>query len=205
MNVTELIRKAGRRFGDTNERLITAQDFYDFINDGQLQITRLTGDIKTSDTAAANTYPVTLSATFIRGEQLTYGGRPLDITDKDALNSLYIDPTLNQDKPYFYYYFDNKVHLYPDPVASDSTSVVFTYFSTPTQVTSAATALTVPIAQHEDLVTFVVARCHERNENWNMYGRLMDEFNSNLGTRLEEAKVKDDTYPIIRDDDYWVS
>lgn len=205
MDVDDVIRKAGRRFGDSNNVLILAADFFDFINDGQLQIVRLTGDIKTTNTgAAASTYPLTLPATFIRGERMEYDGNPLKLITKRDLDDLNVDVADYPDKPNFYYYYNNQVHLYPDPPVGDTTSVSFIYWSMPTSVTGTGQNLTVPIAHHEDLVTFVVARCHERNENWAMYQQLMNEFNAGLGQRIEEAKVKNDTYPIIQDD-YWDS
>ena len=202
MNVSEVIRKAGRRFGDSNNVLILEADFIDFINDAQLAIAREVGNILTTDTAAASTYPVAYPTTYIRTERVDYGGYPLQIIDKDDLDDQKIDPTTNPDRPYFYYFFNNQIHLYPDPPSTDSTSVNHTYWATPTVITTIANPLTVPTKYHEDVVTFVTARCHERNENWQMYSRLMDEFNAGMGKRLEEAKVSDDTYPVIRDD-YW--
>jgi hypothetical protein len=200
MDVSTVIRKAQRRFGDSSSRLVTQTDLFDFIDDAQMQIVRATGDITVTTDVAASTYPVVYPANFIRGERIEYGGRPLDIITKDDLDANYIDVTEFRDEPMFYYYFAGSVHLWPDPEATDSTSVKFTYWGTPTAITSTGTALTVPVSYHEDIVTFVVARCHERNENWAMYDRLMNEFSTGLGLRTEEAKVKDDTYPVIRDD-----
>jgi hypothetical protein len=201
MNVAAVIRKAGRRFGDSNNVLIAEQDYFDFINDAQIAICRVTGDVLTTNSnPAAATYPLTVPAAFIKGERCDYGGRPLDLIDKDDLDARKIDVTDFLGEPYFYYYYNNQIHLYPDPAVGDTTTVNFTYWSTPTEIISTGTALSVPVSHHEDVVTFVVARCHERNENWNMYGRLMDEFNQNLGLRTDESKIRDDTYTIIRDD-----
>ncbi len=202
MDVSDVIRKAGRRFGDSNNVLILETDFIDFINDGQTAIAREVGPVVTTTSVAASTYPVAFATGYIRTERIDYGGYPLQMIDKDDLDDQKVDPSTNPDRPYFYYFFNNQTHLYPDPTSSDSTTVNHSYWGMPTTVVSTATALSIPEKYQEDLVTFVTARCHERNENWSMYSRLMDEFKAGISTRLEEAKVSDDSYPVIRDD-YW--
>lgn len=202
MIVSDVIRKAQRRFGDSNNILISQADFFDFIDDAQLRITREVGNIFATNTAAANTYPLTLPATFLQGQRVEYGGNPLSLITVEDLEARSIDETLIISTPEFYYYDQNKVNLYPIPQTTDTTSVVFTYFKTPTVITTTGQSLEVPTSFHEDVVTWVVMRSHERNENWNAVQIMQQEFANSVGNRMEEAKVKDDSYPIIRDD-YW--
>jgi len=199
MNVADVIRKAQRRFGDSANILITSADFYDFINDAQLQIVRKTGDVKVTFTGDGSTFPYTLPSGFISGERLEYGGSPLSLIDQDDLDALGVDETLDRSEPYYYYYNNGQILLYPDPPDADVTPVVFTYRGVPTTIAS-LTTLSLPEIYHEDIVEFVTARCHERNENWGMYEKLMGEFNSRIGDRMHEAFVRDDTYTVIRDD-----
>lgn len=201
MDVSTVIRKAQRRFGDTSGVLLSSNDWWDFINDAQLQIVRLTGDLLfTVSGPAASTFPLNFPSDMIRGERCTYSGQALSLITKDDLDARQIDETLYRDSPNFYYYYAGQVHLYPDPPVGDTQTATFTYWSMPTEVILNSTPLSVPVAYHEDIVTFCVARAHERNENWAQYERTMAEFNNALSSRKEEATIKDDTYQIIRDD-----
>jgi hypothetical protein len=201
MIVQDVIRKAQRRFGDSHQVLVENADFYDWINEAQIEIHRENGDILTVTGVAASAFPWALPATFIRMYRVTYGGRPLDevnILDLDNLD-IDLDEFGNYGPPNFYYFNNEQLHLFPDPVASDSTSVSVEHFAVPATVSALLDNLTVPVVYHEDVVTFVVARCHERNENWDAYARFKDEFDRKISNRTED-KRKSDSYPVIRDD-----
>jgi hypothetical protein len=199
VNVTELIRKAGTLFGDTNNIMISQQTFFDFINDGQLRICQETDCLTGTSTADASTYPLALPSTWLKTKRVLYGTRALNKVTADDLDGLKIDLTY-QDEPQFYYHQDTQLKLYPNPTDADTTDVVWTYSKTPTSVTSTGTALDIPVGFHEQLVQFVVMRCHELNENYRGAERAGSEFIQTLAIRKEEANVADDTFPIIRDD-----
>jgi hypothetical protein len=204
MIVSDVIRKAQRRFGDSNNVMISTQDFYDFIDDAQLRIIREVGTVIATYTAAANTFPYTLPTGFITAIRVEYDKIPLILIAEEDLEATQVDETAYKGTPELYFFQDNQLFLYPQPETGDSKSVVFVYNKVPTAITSSGQALEVPTSYHEDVVTWVTMRCHERNENWNAVGTMQQEFNNSMGTRMEEAKVRDDTYQVIRDD-WWDS
>lgn len=202
MLVSDVIRKAGRRFGDSNNVIISQTDFFDFIDDAQLKIVREIGTIQTTLSGAANTFPVALPANFIESIRVEYGGTPLTLIRPEDLEALSVDETDYTGIPFHYYFMDEKINLYPAPTSSDTTSTIMTYTKTPTAISSTGASLEIPTMFQEDAVTWVVARCHERNENWTAFDRFVQEFNASIGDRLNKAKLKDDTNQVIRDD-YW--
>lgn len=201
MNVVTVIRKARRSFGDDGSVFHSDADFIDWINDAQMQIARETNCLTGVSTAAASTFPVAYPADFIRVRRLTYNGIALSMIAIEELDSKYADLT-DQDEPLFYYFVNNTICLFPDPLNSDSKSVVIQYAKTPTDVTLTVDPLTVPIHYHEDVVTWCLAKAHERNENWKGMEAAMTKFNANMSMRVEDFNMPEDTYPVVRDDDY---
>lgn len=201
MLASDVVNKAARRYGDNGYVSAEENFYFQCINEGQMEIYRETGDILASTTVAATGFPWSIPTNFIRGERLLYGGLPLKEIKKLDLDSLSLNQNDYTDKgtPSSYYYWDEKVYLYPDPPASDSTSCVFEYYVFPAEITNISNVITVSDVHFNDLVTFVVARLHERNENWNAYEMLMNEFRNRISYRMED-KNKNSSYHVIRDD-----
>lgn len=200
MIVSDVIRKAGRRFGDSSNVMISNQDWYDFINDAVFRIVREVGALEATSTAAANTFPLNFPADFVRVIDVKYGTDPLAMIQAEDLEAKQVDISDNPDAPYFYYLENFKIKLYPVPPVGDTTTVTTNYVKMPTNVVSTGDSIGIPTMYHEDIVTWCVARCHERNENWSAMDRFEKEFFDSTGARMEDAKVGDDSYQIIRDD-----
>lgn len=200
MNVLEVIRKSGRRFGDSANILIEEQDFLDWINEAQLEICRETGILTTTTTVAANLFPWTLPTTLIEITRVTYNGTPINKIDIESIDALGINVNNYSDGPLYFYIKEQTMVLFPAAATSDVTLISITYANTPVQVTTTADPLTVPVMYHEDVVKFLVMRCHEMNQNYRAQEIAYNEFKGNIGIRLDEKTVRDDTYPIIRDD-----
>lgn len=199
MLVSDITRLAQRRIGDDDFYIVTQQDVYDWINEAQMKIVREVGALTGTSSLAANTYPVVLPNDYIDTKRVTYGTTQLskiEIEDLDALNA----DTTTQDSPYYYYIFDGKLQLYPDPAASDTTTITHYYSRAAATISSPGATPEVPVSFHYDIANFVVARCRERLQDHASYGEAMQEFNNELGTRTEDGTVRDDSYPIIRDD-----
>lgn len=200
MNITEVIRKAGRRFGDTNNVLIEEQDFLDWINEAQLEICRETGILTTSTSVAANLFPWALPSTLIEVTRVLYNSTPINKIEVETIDDLGINVSNYSDGPLYFYILNGSMYLFPPANASDTTSISIQYANTPTTIASTATALAVPVMYHEDIVKFLVMRCHEMNQNYRAQEIAYNEFKANIGLRLDEKSIRDDSYPTIRDD-----
>lgn len=200
MLVSDITRKVQRLFGDSSSEIIIVQaDIYDWVNEAQLLITRKTHCLTNTNNAAASTYPATLPADWIITKRVTYDTPelPLHLADIEDLDAYSIDPTY-ADAPQFYYFFNGKLNLYPNP---GGTKIVHHYYvKTPTNVTAPGDTPSLPISFHEDLVRFCLMRAHERNENSKGMENSTAIFQSTDGLRQEEATVADDDYYVVRDD-----
>jgi hypothetical protein len=202
MDVSTVIRKAGRRFGDSNNVIIKEQDFFDFINEAQEDICRHTGIIQVTSIENANSFPWTMPLTLIELERVIYGEKILPRVTVEALDEMVRDSVadVQPGEPLWFYTNIRSIYLYPTADSTDETQVSIQFTAHPTNVSSIANDLSVPAMYHNDIVTWCVMRCHEMNQNWTAKQAIYDEYRANMGTRLEEAQQIDDTYPVIRDD-----
>jgi len=196
LDVPTLIRKVQRRFGDSNQIFITQTDLIDWINEGQFKLAKETKCLSTSVNAAASTYPIPKPVDCLKIERIT----PLYYVDLDELDSMGVDIT-TQSTPLMYYNIGEQINLYPDPLGTDTTNVKLQYSQIPTTIALTTDPLSLPVSFHEDLVTAVLIRAHERNENWKAVEVLSNELQATLSSRLEDTNVPDDTYVIVRDED----
>ena len=202
MLASEIERKVLRLFGDsvTSHIMVQAQDIYDWINEAQLRIARDTGCVTGSTSTAASTYPKALPADWIVTKRVVYGITVLRLVDIEDLDAVNVNPALPVDTPCFYYMLGGQIKLYPTLGASDSTTVTFEYSKVPTLITAGAQTPEVPISYHEDLVRYCIMRAHELNENYKAMEMSSNIFEGNLGLRVEEAQLQDDTFYVVRDD-----
>lgn len=203
MDLPTLQRKVQRRFGDDAHVFIREQDIIDWVNDGQLQLCRETNCLLNEAIVTASAFPWIFTNTFfLKMARVMYGTTPLKYIELETLDSLGLDLT-TQTTPLYYYLTRQYVNLFPDPVSTDTTQVTLTYKAMPTSIIRMNDSLTVPTAYHEDLVTFCVARAHERNENYRGVEMAMGEFQNRIAQRIDDVEDKDTSYTTIRDDAWW--
>lgn len=197
MDIATYTRRVQNAFGDKYEIQLTKQDIIDALNEAQRYVTRETHCLSATATAAANTFPIII-ADLMLIDRATYGGRLLDFTQEEAIDGWYTTPQIGV--PMVYYLKTNKIHLWPTPLASDTTSVAVTYVPEPTQyttITATNTILQVPIPYHDDMVMLALVRAHEMNENYRAAELKMTEFQNNVSHRRYEQQVgKDQAYQI---------
>jgi hypothetical protein len=202
MNLTTVVRKVQRLFGDTPaEIVITQTDIFDWVDEAQLQITRKTHCLTKSATGlAASTFPLNLPADWIMSKRLLYGKTVLKFVEIDDLDGLSYDATVPVDTPTVYYIFNKQLNLYPNKGANDTTQLQHDYVCTPTPIATIATPLDVPISYHEDIVRYCIMRSHERNENYKAQQISSDTLEAYSGERMQEATNPNEENYVIRDD-----
>jgi len=203
MDVTTVVRKVRRLFGDSSDEIVISQtDIFDWIDEAQMQIIRKTHVLTKTNTAAASTYPLTLPTDFILAKRMTYGPnnqviRYIQIDDLDDAN---INPSAPVDSPAYYYIANKQINLYPNKGAADTNTVTFIYVCSATAIASTATPLDTPLSYHEDIVRYCVMRAHERNENYKAQDISNQIFEFMSGERMNEGTVAEDGNYVVRDD-----
>jgi len=205
VDCTDIVRTVSRSFGDTAKIFIVDADYLDFINAGQLKIARETECLTTTVTPAATSFPYALPTDFLKVKRVVYGQIPLpyvDIEDLDAKGQSLTD----RNTPQFYFFYDEKISLFPLQQTTDSTVVTIAYATIPAEVTSIADPITIPQRYTEDLHNFCLARAHERNENYRAQENVEAKLENSLAKGREDQYEQDDTYPVVRDDplDNWM-
>lgn len=208
--VSDVARQVRKRFGDPGGVVIKDQDIFDFVNDAQKQIVRITEtNITASVGVVASALPYIGASDIIAYTKVLYkpvsnlGGRPLVFTTQDDLLAKGLDLSYTG-TPEYWYVPDNAktLYTYPAPLSTDSTSVLIYFTKLPTAVTAVGNALSVQDQFQQDVVTFCVARCHEVNENWIAANAAMQEFLNGIGQNRYEAMSAEDGYTVVRDDPY---
>lgn len=200
VDVATIANKVKRATGDTSGVMIKDADIWGWIDEAQIEILRVTGDVMYEATVNANTFPWNLPATWLKTKRLTYGGVPLKLTELDALDTLSIKPGEFLDTPWSFYHTSSKLHLYPEPRTTDTTSITIFYAGTAATIVSAAVALGVPVSNHVDVLNYVMQRAYEKIGKDVPARYSHDAFESRLSQRAYDSNQPDDTYPVIRDD-----
>jgi hypothetical protein len=202
---TEIVARVSRLFGDTNKIVVIDADYINFINDAQLVIARSTECLTTIVTPAASAFPYALPADFMKIKRVVYGQVPLDMIQIEDLDTRAVDLTY-RNTPDFFYIRNRQINLFPLQASSDSTVVTIDYANIPVAISALANSLTLPDIYREDVVNFVLAKCHERNENFRSQQAVEEKLAASMAKGREDEYEKDDTYPIVRDDpiDTWM-
>lgn len=198
--VSDVARQVGRSFGDTDQILITNADIIDWVNEAQLELVKRTNCNIATVTAVASSYPIIMPAGSVGVTRILYGTVPLVEVDIGQLDALGVDLTIRQTSPMYYYFRDRKVNLYPLQPTADTTTVSTDYVQHPTTVTLVTDPLTTPDTYNPEIVKYVLAKAHERNENLTAYQQKMAEFQESANADADNEANHTQSYPVIRDD-----
>jgi hypothetical protein len=207
MDMVALARVVKSRFGDANGVLITDTDIVDWTNEAVREVIRKTNLSNVRDVALVSVIgtPTSLAMAATDTAVLSVYNQTNDIfLAPTSLEDIMNKGSFDENGDAVLYYISELstgrvLYLYPQlPTAVKNYSVRLSCF--PADVTIAG-ALPLQTAYHNDLVNFCLARAHEKNQNYQAYREIMDEFNSHLGDRNSEAqRPEQQSYPIIRDD-----
>lgn len=204
MQFDTLERKVRRLFGDENNIVIDRQDIIDWANAAQVDIARTTMCLPFDVTAAANTFPKTLSDMYSM-YRMTYGTPAVPKTfitleqiDAEALSGGAIAVGV----PQRYYIRSNVINLWPVPATNDTTSITITYNRAPKEMLLADNppVLDVPVMYHEDIVRYCLARAYEKNENYQAQEMSEETYTAGLAQRIWEKNQGDESFPFVKPD-----
>lgn len=208
MNLDQAVRQVQTIFGDNFEVQFEAEDVVDWINEAQMTIARETECFTATQTATygSTTQGVSYNADFIGERRVTWDGIPLDRTELTSIDNLGVlppDVSGGIGTPTHFYFWDQKIWLYPQP--STSKTLTLYYIAAPATLSNMSDQLTVPGHYHKDVVRMALVRARELNEDYSEASRLQSEVDQNLGkARDDQQNRARETYPVVKDDpDDW--
>lgn len=208
-NLSDVVRRVQRIFGDDFETQIRTSDIKDWANEALVIIVRQTECLQATAqfTYGPTTDGVDLPTDFIGEKRITFDGVALDRTQIGELDDLGVDTTTAQGSmPVKYYIWGPKLYLYPRPSVAVTNGLTLWYIQHPGTQTDVNEQLPIPIDFHDDVVRMCLIRARELNEDYEQAARLQEEVNARLGMARDDQQNRvRETYPVVRDDpaDIW--
>jgi hypothetical protein len=203
MLASDVITPAQALVGDSNGVWATDTICIIFLNDALREIARetllLEGSISTTGNAVRSGYDLASTLDLILIKRVTYDSVPLAMIEQEAVDRLLVSTTPDN-TPSAYYTYSNKVGFFPNPISGDTTAIAITYAKLHSAITATGNTVTVPDTWRTELINFIVARLHERNENWRAAELYAQKFRESLSARKYESQSRDDTFHVVSPD-----
>lgn len=207
---TEIIDSVQEIFGDTREVAFTRLQCLRWLSDGQQQIAKDTECVTQTTTFDITTvgllydgHVLPTSPAFIREATVEWKGTPLKKIQREDLNAFQLKlGETTSSEPTHYFIFQERLWVWPYPASADSTDPLrLWYYAMPATLTLEATALTIPVVLHNDLIDYCLARARERNEDPEQAGRSMQAFTERMAQSREILfNPHGESYPVVRSD-----
>lgn len=215
MNVSEVITRVQRIFGDESGVQINQNDIIRWINDCQEEMvidneglleTAVTTDVIQGQTDYS--FPSDLSV--LRSLQYKgYAIKRMSFQEFDVyLNGYNAQPNpYGEGLPSIYMVWNNTIKLFPPPNESVTAGLKIYYCKHPVPVVTAADALTVPIQYHKAIVDYCLQQAYELDEDQAKVQMKKQEYEQKMLKLNDRNKwTSQETYPVIttlpQDDDY---
>lgn len=205
MNLSDIIFRVQRQFGDESEIEITKADITRWANDAQVDIVRKTEVLQKDGTpidSVVKQESYTLPNDYMSMKRVTYDGVRLHSSSLEEIDNINKnrDDEIPTGTPKWYFIWSNKLHLYPVPDKSVSAIIAFKYIHRPAAlVEGSQETLDIPIEMHEDVVRYCLARSKELDEEDGQAQAAMDDYNLRTSLASYEQQIDErDSYPSVR-------
>lgn len=201
MNISDIISRVKRQFGDESGVQIQDADIIRWINDAQRDIAMKHSLLQTKATSnvVASQADYTLPTDLLNLFSVRYNGARLtefSIQEVD-LDGLAANPT-STGTPDSFTYFGDLLTLYPTPATALTGGLTIFYTKQPTVVATTADSLTLPERYHNSIVQFCLQMAYELDENWQAAQVKNKEFNSDMGElRGKLEAMPEEFYPHV--------
>lgn len=199
MDVSEIITRVKRQFGDEVGSQVTDADIIRWINDAQRDIAVNNQLFQTRATAgvAANQSTYTLPPDILTIHSVRFGTRKLQgISMQEA--EIEIPDTGETGEPQKFWIWGGNVSLYPTPGTSDTDDLLIFYTRQPAPITTTADVLELPSHYHNRVVEYCLQQAYELDENWEAAQMKSQQFQQGVEKlRAEEEWTQRDYYPTI--------
>lgn len=211
MLVSDVARRVRSWSGNSGTALASDADFYDMINDAQVELNAESGYLNTNNVAintVAGTHEYSLDPvgnTFISVKSiklLNYW----TLEPSDVNRIVAADPTwkiVGQQRlgtPRYYAVAGEFLQLYPTPDAVYTLNTVCA--GTPTQVTQMSDPLTLPEYMHPSIARLCFATIKEKDEDFEASAFIKAEVFAKLPILIDKARnSQEQSFPSVRDYD----
>lgn len=210
MNVSDIMNRVKRTFGDESGVQVGNEDIIRWINDGMRQIvqtneTLLETSQKTS--AVANQQEYSLPSDYLILNTVMYkGSGERSYTQLTGMSWIDFNTQVdgwseNQDarsRPTIYTIRASKIILYPVPDSSITDAIKIYYNRLPVAVTTETDVPEIPVLYHEALVKYCLGQAYEVDEDFEAASMKSQELNVDIATLRgrEDWKIQQ-AYPSI--------
>ena len=210
MNVSEILTRVKRQFGDESGVQVTDEDIIRWINEGQRQIVMQNeGLLETTATANAvvnqQEYVIPATALILRSvsyqspdDMSYYKLEGLSMPQLDAYIDGWDGDAFSTGTPLVYTIFGGNILLFPIPDRSATNAIKIYFNRTPVDVVTGADIPDLPLLYHDSLVKSCLQMAYELDENWDGAKEKAIQLDADVALlRGRDAWKKQDTYPIM--------
>ena len=214
MNVTDIVTRVQRIFGDQSGVQIDQNDIIRWLNDGQEEIVIANdGLMETTATAdivqGQDLYSYPADCSVLRSVRYTgYAVKYMPLTEFDLyLDGFSANPTpYGQGIPSIYTVWQNQIRLFPQPNTSVAAGLTVLYIQHCAQIVTTADPLSVPVQYHKALVDYCLEQAYELDEDLQKQTAKKQEFDAKMMKLNDRNKKTTEYYPSItvlpQDSDY---
>ena len=204
MNVSEVITRVKRQFGDESGVQITDADVIRWINDAQNDIGQAQEILETTavNTSVAGQGNYTIPDDIINLRSVHYDGSKLvavSMQDYDIyVRNWQDDPNSPKSGiPDIFYVWATEINLFPIP-ANAGIEIKLFYSQFPQPVNNSADELTLPIKWHNRIVEYCLQQAYELDENFEASNLKGSQMSASLTQMAEDASWTEHAhYPMV--------
>lgn len=210
MNVSDILVRVKRNFGDESGVQITDADIIRWINDGQRQIVLMNEGLlenrATSDSVAGqNEYSLPADILVLKhiqfkdqGQDSYFNVKPLNLNDFNAYIDGWDGTTFQRGTPTVYTVFAGKILFFPTPDTAQTAAIKVYYNRKPVVVVLTTDTPDLPELYHEALVKHCLTMAYQLDEDWDAAQLKVQDRDSDISLlRGRDDWKQQGTYPLI--------
>lgn len=210
MNVTDVVTRVQRLFGDEADVQLTEADVIRWINDAQREIVmhnegvlQTTGLINLVADQDEYAFPTDLfilrSLRYKFTDDLSYNSiKFLNLQEFDTFISGWDGTFSGSARPQVYTTYENKIFLYPRPSENVTDGLKVLYSKKPTEISTSADPISLPIVYHNVIVKYCYMMAQEMDEEYEASAAAFATFRDDINTlSFKERHGSDEFYPTI--------
>lgn len=218
MNVTDVVTRVERLFGDEAGVQLTEADVIRWINDAQREIVMHNESVLETTSSVdlvvdqdEYTFPTDLyilrSLRYKYTDDLSFNRlQYMNLQEFDSYIAGW-DGTFNSSaRPLVYTTYEEKIFLYPRPSESSTGGLKILYSKKPTEITTASDPLTLPVIYHNAIVKYCYMMAQEMDEEYEASANALVKFQGDVNAlSFKEKHGSDEYYPFmtVRPEDAW--
>lgn len=200
----EVMDTVKRQFGDEAGVQIANEDIVRWINSGQLEIASkhrcLKAVSRTNIVKNQEQYDLTglrilqIESVHFNGARLT----PMNFADAEQFILEHRSDEMEKGDPHLWYTWGQMLYVWPQPREDAEEALTVYYTRLPTDITSSTDKLSIPDRYYEPLLSYVMAKAYQLDEEFEVSNLERAAFESQMDERSEEEyQAANITYPLI--------